>query len=138
MLASQSNAIESPGTHLARSRPGFRIVACIVTKLAAPQLAYDDQVDRAGFVPQLISAEHFWGPMPVSTDAMSACSGSCHERLFWLACRQLSPPLKALLGTDNVWCDSRTEEGSQKFVLWAGCILERRSLLPRSLLREVP
>lgn len=69
---------------------------------------------------------------------MSACSGSCHERMLWLACRQLSPPLKALLGTDNVWCDSRTEEGSQKFVLWAGCILERRSLLPRSLLREVP
>lgn len=40
--------------------------------------------------------------------------------------RQLSPPLQALLGSENVWCDSRTEEGSQKFVLWAGCVLERR------------
>lgn len=53
MLASQNNATESPGTHLARSRPGFRIVACIVTKVVAPQYAYNDQVDRAGFVPRL-------------------------------------------------------------------------------------
>ena len=46
-----------------------------------------------------------------------------------VVCRQLSPPLKALLGCDNVWCDSRTEESSQRFVLWAGCILERRYAL---------
>ncbi|KAK9901712.1 hypothetical protein WJX75_009812 [Coccomyxa subellipsoidea] len=57
--------------------------------------------------------------------------------LFWVhRVRQLSPPLKALLGTDNVWCDSRTEEGSQKFVLWAGCILERREEFERVLGRR--
>lgn len=60
------------------------------------------------------------------------CSGRLQN--YWLPkCRQLSPPLQALLGSENVWCDSRTEEGSQKFVLWAGCVLERRcSPLPFS------
>ncbi|BDA42157.1 hypothetical protein COCOBI_03-0420 [Coccomyxa sp. Obi] len=54
--------------------------------------------------------------------------------LFWVhRVRQLSPPLQALLGSENVWCDSRTEEGSQKFVLWAGCILERREQFERVL-----
>ena len=38
----------------------------------------------------------------------------------------LSPPLAEMLGCENVWCDSRTEESSQRFVLWAGCILECR------------
>lgn len=55
------------------------------------------------------------------------------EPLLGMWRRQLSPPLKSLLGCDNVWCDSRTEEGSQKFVLWAGCILERREEFQRVL-----
>ena len=44
--------------------------------------------------------------------------------------RDLSPPLAELLGCENVWCDSRTEESSQRFVLWAGGILERRRAPP--------
>ncbi|KAK9817188.1 hypothetical protein WJX72_010816 [[Myrmecia] bisecta] len=47
--------------------------------------------------------------------------------LFWVRrVRDLTPPLKELLGVDHVWCDSRTEQSSQKFVLWAGSILEHR------------
>lgn len=41
-------------------------------------------------------------------------------------CRQLAPALKALLGCMDVWCDSRSEESSQSFVLWAGSVLSRR------------
>ena len=41
-------------------------------------------------------------------------------------CRQLAPALKALLGCVDVWCDSRSEESSQSFVLWAGSVLSRR------------
>ena len=52
--------------------------------------------------------------------------------------RDLSPPLADLLGCDNVWCDSRTEESSQKFVLWAGCILERRQAPPAACLLLSP
>jgi hypothetical protein len=43
-------------------------------------------------------------------------------------CRQLAPALKALLGCMDVWCDSRSEESSQSFVLWAGSVLSRRCL----------
>ena len=42
-------------------------------------------------------------------------------------CRDLSPSLKQLLGVDNLWCDTRTEQSAQKFVLWAGHVLEHRS-----------
>lgn len=47
--------------------------------------------------------------------------------MFWLKrVRDLSPVLRDLLGVENVWCDSRTEQNSQNFVLWAGYILEQR------------
>lgn len=31
-----------------------------------------------------------------------------------------------MLGVENVWCDTRTEQSSQKFVLWAGYLLEAK------------
>jgi hypothetical protein len=47
--------------------------------------------------------------------------------MFWLKrVRDLSPVLRELLGVQNVWCDTRTEQNSQNFVLWAGYILEQR------------
>jgi len=47
--------------------------------------------------------------------------------MFWLKrVRDLSPVLRDLLGVQNVWCDTRTEQNSQNFVLWAGYILEQR------------
>ena len=33
---------------------------------------------------------------------------------------------RSLLRVENVWCDTRTEQNSQNFVLWAGYILEQR------------
>lgn len=53
--------------------------------------------------------------------------------MFWLKrVRDLSPVLKDLLGVQNVWCDTRTEQNSQNFVLWAGYILEQRWVLQAS------
>lgn len=47
--------------------------------------------------------------------------------LFWLRrARDLTPALTALLGVQNVWCDARTEQNSQNFVIWAGYMLEQR------------
>ncbi len=47
--------------------------------------------------------------------------------VFWhRRVRDLTPVLKALLHVDNVWCDTRTEQNSQNFVLWAGYVLEQR------------
>ena len=40
--------------------------------------------------------------------------------------RQLAPAVKELLGCMDVWCDSRDEESSQNFVLWAGTVLQER------------
>lgn len=40
--------------------------------------------------------------------------------------RQLAPVVKDLLGCMDVWCDSRSEESSQSFVLWAGSLLQNR------------
>ena len=34
--------------------------------------------------------------------------------------------MKELLGCMDVWCDSRSEESSQSFVLWAGSLLQNR------------
>ena len=34
--------------------------------------------------------------------------------------------VKELLGCVDVWCDSRSEESSQSFVLWAGSLLQNR------------
>ena len=34
--------------------------------------------------------------------------------------------VKELLGCVDVWCDSRSEESSQSFVLWAGSLLLNR------------
>ena len=41
--------------------------------------------------------------------------------------RDLSPSLRLLLGVDNLWCDTRTEQSAQKFVLWAGHVLQHRA-----------
>ncbi|KAI8475841.1 MAG: hypothetical protein J3K34DRAFT_382443 [Monoraphidium minutum] len=48
--------------------------------------------------------------------------------MFWLRrVRDLTPALTRLLGVQNVWCDTRTEQNSQNFVIWAGYVLEQRS-----------
>ncbi|WIA32850.1 hypothetical protein OEZ86_006027 [Tetradesmus obliquus] len=54
--------------------------------------------------------------------------------MFWLKrVRDLSPVLRELLGVQNVWCDTRTEQNSQNFVLWAGYILEQRDEVARAV-----
>eukprot|EP00775_Hariotina_reticulata_P002792 gene2792-3085_t len=54
--------------------------------------------------------------------------------MFWLKrVRDLSPVLRELLGVQNVWCDTRTEQNSQNFVLWAGYILEQREEVARAV-----
>lgn len=40
--------------------------------------------------------------------------------------RELAPALEALLGVQHVWCDMRSQESSQRFVLWAGYVLDSR------------
>ncbi|MEW5302018.1 MAG: hypothetical protein WDW36_004831 [Sanguina aurantia] len=49
---------------------------------------------------------------------------------FWLGrVKELTPAVQALLGVKAVWCDTKTEQNSQKFVIWAGYLLERREEL---------
>jgi hypothetical protein len=38
-----------------------------------------------------------------------------------------------MLGVPHVWCDMRTQESSQRFVLWAGYALESRCVRSRPL-----
>ncbi|KAL4436733.1 hypothetical protein ABPG75_003872 [Micractinium tetrahymenae] len=46
---------------------------------------------------------------------------------FWLTrSRDLSAVLQQLLGVEAVWCDTRSEDSSQHFVLWVGAVLELR------------
>mmetsp|Transcript_35180 Transcript_35180/g.90006 ORF Transcript_35180/g.90006 Transcript_35180/m.90006 type:complete len:629 (+) Transcript_35180:339-2225(+) len=46
---------------------------------------------------------------------------------FWLQrVQKLTPAVTDLLRVESVWADTRTETGSQKFVLWAGALLEHR------------
>jgi hypothetical protein len=60
-------------------------------------------------------------------DTVLLCLVSVQVTMFWLKrVRDLSPVLRDLLGVQNVWCDTRTEQNSQNFVLWAGYILEQR------------
>ena len=37
------------------------------------------------------------------------------------------------VGMENVWCDTRTEDSSQRFVLWAGAVLELREEIAEAL-----
>ncbi|GBF90996.1 hypothetical protein Rsub_03851 [Raphidocelis subcapitata] len=54
--------------------------------------------------------------------------------LFWQRrVRELTPALVQLLGVQNVWCDTRTEQNSQNFVIWAGYILEQREDIERAV-----
>ncbi len=47
--------------------------------------------------------------------------------LYWLKrVRDLTPAVTKLLGVRHVWCDTKSEQNSQKFVLWAGYLLEKR------------
>jgi len=47
---------------------------------------------------------------------------------FWLQrVQKLTPAVTKLLRVESVWADTRTETGSQKFVLWAGALLEHRA-----------
>jgi hypothetical protein len=47
--------------------------------------------------------------------------------MFWLRrVRELAPVVRSLLRVENVWCDTRTEQNAQNFVLWAGYLLEQR------------
>lgn len=46
---------------------------------------------------------------------------------FWLGrVKELTPAVQTLLGVKAVWCDTKTEQNSQKFVIWAGYLLEKR------------
>ncbi|KAJ9527460.1 hypothetical protein QJQ45_025732 [Haematococcus lacustris] len=46
---------------------------------------------------------------------------------FWLKrVRDLTPAVTQLLGVRSVWCDTKTEQNSQKFVIWAGYLLEKK------------
>lgn len=46
---------------------------------------------------------------------------------FWLKrVRDLTPAVTQLLGVRSVWCDTKTEHNSQKFVIWAGYLLEKK------------
>lgn len=47
--------------------------------------------------------------------------------------RDLSSVLQEVLGVEAVWCDTRTEDSSQQFVLWAGVVLEQRSTFRTAL-----
>ncbi len=40
--------------------------------------------------------------------------------------KELTSPVTSLLHVRNVWCDTKNDINSQKFVLWAGFLLERR------------
>eukprot|EP00887_Chlorella_sp_A99_P008131 scaffold12.g8131.t1 len=53
---------------------------------------------------------------------------------FWARrSRGLTTALRELLGMENVWCDTRTEDASQRFVLWAGAVLEMRAEVAAAL-----
>ena len=41
--------------------------------------------------------------------------------------------LQQLLGVEAVWCDTRTEDSSQQFVLWTGAVLDQRDAFESSL-----
>lgn len=46
---------------------------------------------------------------------------------FWLGrVKELTPAVQQMLGVKAVWCDTKTEQNSQKFVIWAGYLLEKR------------
>ena len=45
------------------------------------------------------------------------------------ACRGLAWALQEALGVRHVWSDTRSEHSSQRFVLWAGAVLEHRAEL---------
>ncbi len=40
--------------------------------------------------------------------------------------RELTSPITELLHVRSVWCDTKAEVNSQKFVLWAGYLLEKK------------
>lgn len=57
--------------------------------------------------------------------------------MFWLKrVRDLTPILKEVLRVDNLWCDTRSEQNSQNFVLWAGYVLEQRDEIRRVIGRR--
>lgn len=46
---------------------------------------------------------------------------------FWVRrVRELTAPVTHLLGVKSVWCETKAENNSQKFVLWAGFLLEKK------------
>lgn len=54
--------------------------------------------------------------------------------MFWLRrVRELAPVVRSLLRVENVWCDTRTEQNAQNFVLWAGYLLEQREAAAEAL-----
>jgi hypothetical protein len=58
---------------------------------------------------------------------LAFCRCALQVKLFWdKRVRDLTPVIKSLLGVDNVWCDTRSEQNTQNFVLWAGYVLEQR------------
>ncbi|KAK9858382.1 hypothetical protein WJX84_005474 [Apatococcus fuscideae] len=49
---------------------------------------------------------------------------------FWgFRVQELSPALSQLLGVEDVFCDSRSQEAAQQFVMWAGQVLQHRDQL---------
>ncbi len=56
-----------------------------------------------------------------------SCAQCVQVSFHWLKrVRDLTPAVTELLGVRSVWCDTKTEQNSQKFVLWAGYLLEIR------------
>jgi hypothetical protein len=47
--------------------------------------------------------------------------------------RDLVPQLRRVLGVQNVWCDNRSAESQEAFVLWAGRILNAKAAFEEAL-----
>lgn len=58
------------------------------------------------------------GPSQRATPSVSARPARRRRGLAWA--------LQETLGVRHVWCDTRSEHSSQRFVLWAGAVLEQR------------
>lgn len=56
---------------------------------------------------------------------------------FWLRRqRDLVPQLRRILGVQNVWCDNRSAESQEAFVLWAGRVLNAKAAFEEALERR--
>lgn len=119
--------VHSALTHVCEVRGDPTLVTGLVMRIYHPHSAPMDLPSTACVVDDgalhLVADPDRLRDALVSLDFSQARSLSRLNSYWQRRTRELTGPVRELLGVSHVWADSRTDSDLQRFVMWAGALL---------------